>query len=64
MNMSEIIRAPKTKFLRLKCNNCKGEQNVFSAATTDIRCVGCKAIIAESSASKTRARTKVIKVLN
>lgn len=56
------IRSPKTKFIKVKCNNCGNEQNIFSAATTDIKCLVCNTVLAESTASKTNIKTKILQV--
>ncbi|MCR4335668.1 MAG: 30S ribosomal protein S27e [archaeon] len=59
--MSELIPKPKTKFYRLKCPGCGNEQNVFSAASSKVRCLVCNTELAATSASKIKLKTKILK---
>jgi len=54
---------PRTRFLKLKCNACGNEQTVFSAATTDVKCLACNQVLAESGASKIRLKARIVKEL-
>ena len=59
--MNGLIPKIRTKFLRLKCPSCGNEQNVFSAASTKVKCLVCNTLLAENTASKIRVKTKVLK---
>lgn len=59
--MSELIPKPKTKFYRLKCPSCGNEQNVFSAASSKVRCLVCNTELAQTKASRIKLKTKVLK---
>ena len=63
MNNEELIPKTKTCFYRLKCPACGNEQNVFSAATTKPKCLACNAVLAKTSASKIKSKTKIVKEL-
>lgn len=58
----ELIPKPKTKFIRVKCSGCGSEQTIFSAASTNVKCLACNQELAQSGASKIRLKTKVISV--
>ena len=59
--MSHLIPKPRTKFLRLKCPGCGNEQNVFSAASTKVRCLVCNTELAKNGASKITPLTKIVR---
>jgi len=58
----ELIPKPRFKFIRVKCNACNNEQTVFEAAASDIKCLACNQLLAETGPSKIRLRAKVLKV--
>ncbi|HZX19841.1 MAG TPA: 30S ribosomal protein S27e [archaeon] len=59
--LSELIPKPKTKFLRLKCPSCGNEQNVFSAASSKVKCLVCATSLAETTASRIKVKAKILK---
>ncbi|MCR4369114.1 MAG: 30S ribosomal protein S27e [archaeon] len=59
----DMIPKPRTKFLRLKCQGCGNEQNVFSAASRQPKCLACNSVLAQTTASRIRTKTKIIKEL-
>jgi len=61
--VENFVPRPRTRFLRLKCNSCSNVQTVFSAATTQVRCLVCNSLLAESGASKIRLNVKAVRVL-
>ncbi|MEK6958285.1 MAG: 30S ribosomal protein S27e [archaeon] len=63
MSNADLIPNPKTKFYRIKCPACGNEQNVFSAASSKVRCVACNSELAQTGASKIILKTKILKVL-
>ncbi|MFH1256078.1 MAG: 30S ribosomal protein S27e [Candidatus Diapherotrites archaeon] len=58
----DLIPRPKTKFIRVKCSSCGNEQNIFSAASTPVKCIVCNHELASTGASKIRLKAKVVKV--
>lgn len=53
---------PKTKFLKVACGKCKNEQTIFNKAASNVNCLVCGAILAESTGGKARIKTKVLEV--
>ncbi len=58
-----LIPGPKTKFYRVKCPGCGSEQNIFSAASSKVRCLACNTELGQTAASKILLKTKVMKEL-
>lgn len=58
----ELIPKPNTKFIRVKCSGCGSEQTIFSAASTNVKCLACNQPLAQSGASKIKIKTKIINV--
>jgi len=53
---------PKSKFLKVACSKCKNEQTIFNKAASNVKCLVCGEILAESTGGKARIRTKVLEV--
>ena len=53
----------KTNFLRVRCNKCKNEQNIFSTITTKVNCLVCGELVAEPTGVKSNIHAKVLEVL-
>ncbi len=60
----KLVPRPRTKFFRLKCPGCGNEQNVFSAASTKVKCLVCNTELAQSGASSINLKTKILRVLD
>lgn len=53
----------KTKFIKIRCEKCKNEQNIFSAVSTKVTCLVCNEILAEPTGGKSKFKGKVSEVL-
>ena len=56
-------RITESKFVKVKCPKCNNEQVIFGKATTTVRCLICKNILAKPTGSKIKIRAKVLEVL-
>lgn len=54
---------PDSKFLRVKCENCKNEQIIFNKASTRVKCLVCGKELAEPKGGKAVIKTKILHVL-
>ncbi len=54
---------PKSRFLKVKCNDCGNEQVIFGSAKSTVKCVICGKTLAESAGGKAKITTKIITVL-
>ncbi|ADI74810.1 Ribosomal protein S27E [Methanohalobium evestigatum Z-7303] len=54
---------PKSRFLRVKCNDCENEQIIFGSASREITCTMCGRTLAEPTGGKSTIKTHIIEVL-
>ena len=54
----------KNRFIKVRCQGCKNEQNIFEGATTKVKCLVCNAIIAEPKGGKADIKARIVEVLN
>jgi len=55
---------PKSKFLKVKCNDCGSEQAVFGCAASVVKCLVCGKTLVEPTGGKAVIKAKIIKVLD
>jgi ribosomal protein S27E len=60
--LKKNIPLPRTNFLLVKCR-CERKQTVFSAPSTEIKCLSCGHIIATPAGSKGIFEAKILKTL-
>lgn len=54
---------PSTKFLKVKCSNCKNEQIVFDSVKTLVKCNVCDSDLAVPKGGKAKILGEVVEVL-
>ncbi|MDD5416621.1 MAG: 30S ribosomal protein S27e [Candidatus Aenigmarchaeota archaeon] len=54
---------PNTKFLKVTCSKCKNEQIIFNKASSEVKCLVCGAILAETTGGKSKVKAKVLQVM-
>ncbi len=59
----ELIPRPISKFLRVRCRGCEGEQIVFSHTSNLIKCRNCGEVLAEPKGGKADIKGIVISEL-
>ena len=59
----ELIKTPRSKFIKVKCNKCKNEQIIFGKAASEVKCLVCGNVLAVPTGGKTKLKTKVLEVL-
>lgn len=57
------IRETKSKFLKVKCEKCKNEQNMFSNTTTPVNCLVCNEPLAVPTGGKAKILAKTHEAL-
>lgn len=57
------MEATKSKFLKVKCNDCQNEQVIFGNATSRVDCTVCGRTLAEPSGDKAVIKTQILEVL-
>lgn len=58
-----LVPEPKSRFLRVRCNNCGNEQVIFSHATFPVRCLSCGTQLAYSTGGKAKIVAEIIRIL-
>ncbi|MEM4703102.1 MAG: 30S ribosomal protein S27e [Candidatus Pacearchaeota archaeon] len=61
--MQKDIRITKSKFVRVRCPKCDGEQIIFGKATTIVKCLKCKTQLTKPTGGKAKIRARVLEVL-
>ncbi len=54
----------KSKFVRVKCNDCGNEQVIFNKAKTVIKCLVCDKLLAAPKGGKTDIKAQVLEVFD
>ncbi|MFA7707323.1 MAG: 30S ribosomal protein S27e [Candidatus Pacearchaeota archaeon] len=54
----------KNRFIKVRCQSCKNEQNIFEGATTKVKCLICDTVLAEPRGGKAEISARVVEVLN
>lgn len=62
--MSKKIRKTKSRFLRVKCNDCGNEQVIFGCAASTIKCLVCEKVLAVPTGGKAIVKTEILEVLD
>lgn len=55
---------PKSKFIKVRCNKCKNEQNIFNKASSSVACLVCGENLAKSTGGKAEITARVLEELN
>jgi small subunit ribosomal protein S27e len=50
----EIVKQPKSRFLKVKCLDCEHEQIIFGHASVEITCLKCGKTLAKPSGGKAK----------
>jgi len=58
------IPKPSTNFLLVQCTGCGGEQVVFSAVNTDVKCKVCDTVLAEKTGGKAEIHGVILRRLD
>jgi len=58
-----IIKGPTSKFIKIRCPKCKNEQITFGKTATEVSCLVCGRVLAESTGGKSRIKARILEVL-
>ncbi|MHC1599127.1 MAG: 30S ribosomal protein S27e [Candidatus Methanofastidiosia archaeon] len=50
----------KSKFVKVKCEDCGNEQNVFNKPSTNVRCIVCGKTLVECKGGLGEFKSKII----
>lgn len=63
MDTDDLLVKPRSRFLRVKCNDCNNEQIVFGNASTRVECSVCGRLLVEPTGGKANIKTQILEVL-
>ncbi|MDH7563406.1 MAG: 30S ribosomal protein S27e [Candidatus Bathyarchaeota archaeon] len=58
----DLIPAPRSRFLRVKCLKCGNEQVVFSNTVNKVTCNVCGNVLAEPSSGRAKIKGEIVTV--
>lgn len=54
----------KSKFIKVKCAECKNEQIVFGNASSNVSCLVCGKEILEATGGRANVKAKIVEIYN
>lgn len=58
------LQEPTSRFIKIRCSQCKNEQIIFGKPSTKVKCLVCSAILAEPTGGKGKIRARILEVLD
>ncbi len=55
-------RKTRSKFLKVKCNDCENEQVIFDHVSTNVKCNVCGRTLATPGGGKAEIKSQVIEI--
>ncbi|MBT3865568.1 30S ribosomal protein S27e [Candidatus Woesearchaeota archaeon] len=62
--MKELIREPKSKFIKVSCSKCKNNQIIFGKPASKVVCTVCGKELADPSGGKGMIKARILEVLS
>ncbi len=59
-----MMKETKSRFVKVHCNKCKNEQNVFSCVSTKVHCLVCNEPLAEPTGGRSKVHGKILEILS
>ncbi len=54
------LQESKNTFVKVRCQNCKNEQIIFTRAASSVTCTVCGTVLAESNGGKAKILAQVL----
>ena len=61
--MREILKEPKSRFIKIRCSKCKNEQIIYGKPATKIKCLVCEKTLADPTGGKGKIKARILEVL-
>jgi len=58
-----MMKEPISKFIKVRCAKCKGEQIIFEKATTNVVCLVCGNELAKSTGGKAKISARELETI-
>jgi len=62
--MADLIKGPKSRFVKVRCQKCKNEQIIFGKPASKVYCLVCKELLAEPTGGKAKIKGRILEVLS
>jgi len=59
----ELVKQPKSKFLKVRCKKCKNEQIIFDMSSSEVKCLVCNSVLATPQGGKAKIESQILEVL-
>jgi small subunit ribosomal protein S27e len=59
-----IVKLPKSKFLKVACKKCGNEQVIYNKASVVVKCLKCGIELAKPTGGEAEINGRVLKVLS
>lgn len=63
MDNNQLIKEPKSKFIKVRCPKCKNEQIIFGKTASKVKCLVCNKILAIPTGGKAKIKSQILEVL-
>lgn len=60
----KLLEEPTSRFIKVRCSNCKNEQIIYGKPATDVKCLVCSSILAEPTGGKGKIKARILEVLD
>jgi len=57
------MKGPKSRFIKVRCNDCENEQVLFDRATTPVSCHICGSKLAIPAGGRAQIKGKILEVI-
>jgi len=57
------IRETTSKFVKVRCPKCKNEQIMFGKASSQVKCLVCGKVLADTTGGKSKIKARILEVL-
>jgi small subunit ribosomal protein S27e len=54
---------PTSKFVKVRCTDCKNEQIIFGKASGSVQCLVCDDVLAHPTGGKTNVTARILELL-
>lgn len=57
-------RKEEGKFIKVRCPKCKNEQVIFGKSSSQVKCLSCNEVLAESGGGRAKIKGKILEIMN
>ena len=61
---NRVHKETKSKFIKVHCEKCKNQQNIFDSVSSKVVCLVCNEVLAEPTGGKSRIKSSKVEYLH